>query len=270
MQPNAPEPPGVPLVGHIVMSEMAIVAGCRRLGVPRPRTLPNAGPGEQAVDADDPGGVEATETPWVRDLLVTLGSPAVAVFAHRQEAGSVAEIAVFAVSSPWAAEQIAEPGSVYSLSLFSANDVLDRVAAFCRLFDRTQPDAEACELSGGGFLRAMEQAAAEPNRVLGVLRADGLGRRAAQALLEAFAACERRAQVTVVRRSESGRIDGSTAAWLDGGASGLWRVGAPSLATSGDYGDYGEGLVDRSTVVLSPTNRASLLDEISQGFPDGR
>jgi hypothetical protein len=189
------------------------------------------------------------------------------VFAYRQEMGSVAEIAVFAVSSAWAVEQIPQTGSVYSLSLISAEAVMDQVLGFCRLSEGGACRAGACELTGRVFLKALDKAAGEPAGALGLLRADGLGTSDAKALVDAFAACERRVQVTVVHRTGAGRIDGSTAAWLDGGAGGLLRVNAPTLASSGDYGDYGEDLVDRTTVRLSPTTRASLIDEIVQGFP---
>jgi hypothetical protein len=181
--------------------------------------------------------------------------------------GSVAEIAVFAVSSEWAVEQIPQTGSVYSLSLISADGVIDQVLGFCRLSEGGACRAGACELTGRVFLGALEKAAADPAGALGLLRADGLGTSDAKALVEAFAECDRRVQVTVVHRNEAGRIDGSTAAWLDGGANGLLRVNAPTLASSGDYGDYGEALLDRATVSLSPTTRASLIDEIMQGFP---
>jgi hypothetical protein len=250
--------------GHVLMSESEIAAGCRRLGLPRPSTLPNAGPGAAAVD-DHP----SANTPLVNNLLTTLASPLVVVFAHRQETGSVAEMAVFALSESWAVEQIAQPGSVYSLTLFPGEEQSERVIGFCRLSDRSASGAVACELTGRGFLEAMEKARADPAGAVGLLRVDGLGTSAARSMVEVLAACERRAQVTVARRTEAGRIDGSTAAWLDAGGHGLWRIGAPMLATSGDYGDYGEALLERATVTLAPTTRANILDEINQGFPNG-
>jgi hypothetical protein len=83
----------------------------------------------------------------------------------------------------------------------------------------------------------------------------------------ALGSCERRAQVTVVRRAAATRLEGSTTAWLDSGQHGLWRVNAPKLASSSDVGEHGRGLLDATTVTLCPRRVQSLIDEIMEGFP---
>lgn len=254
--------------GHVVMTELEIAARCRLLNIARPVTLPNAA----TDDADGLGNIpdsQSSGAQWVTDLLSTLAAPLVVVFGHRQETGSVAEMVTLAASSSWVAEQIAQPGSAYSLSLFPVTALLDRVSAFCRLSDRSASGVGVCELSGRGFLKAAEQAGADPEGARRTLRAEGLGSQAALALAGALTACERRVQVTVVERLEGGRLEGSTVAWLDGGITGLWRVSAPMLASSGDYGDYGDALLDRTIITISPASRTNLVAEIIEGFPDG-
>ncbi len=254
--------------GHIVMTESEIAARCRVLNIARPATLPNAAD-DDAVAPDETAESQSPVAPWVTDLLSTLAGPSVVIFAHHQETGSVAEMVALAASSSWVAEQIAQPGSTYSLSLFPATELIDRVSAFCRLSDRSPSSVGVSELSGRGFLKAAEQARIDPEGARRTLRADGLGSQATLALAGALSACERRVQVTVVQRLEGGRLEGSTVAWLDGGITGLWRVSAPMLAISGDYGDYGDALLDKTVITISPATRTSLVAEIIEGVPDG-
>jgi hypothetical protein len=204
----------------------------------------------------------------VRDLLRTLALPQTVVFAHRQRTGSIMEIRVFAVSPRLAVEQVPEMGSAYQLSVFRPEGLLERVVAFCELSDRPLADGRPCTIPYSAFLRVIDQAATDRTGTLARLRAEGVAKDMAVALVTAVSLCERLAQVTVMRRPSTTRLEGTTTAWLDGGAGGLWSVDAPKLARSGDYGDYGEGLLDRSEVTVAPTTAKTLLDEILSGFPD--
>ena len=260
------------------MFESEIVTGCRRRGLPRPPTLPNiasdagdagaAGPAGAAGAAPPAGDGDSTPPPpWLEDMLRTLAMPETVVFAHRQDTGAVAEIRLFAMSAPWAVEQTPGPQSTHALVLLDAGQVMDRVVSFCRLVDRTTATAAACEVAGSTFLLVMARAPADVSGAMALLRADGIATREAQALAEALALSRTLAQVTVVHRPTAGRLVGATTSWLDGGPAGLWLVEAPKLAKSGDYGGYGDMLLEQVSVRVAPVTKEALLTEIERGFP---
>jgi hypothetical protein len=248
---------------EIRMTDAEITAACTQLALPRPGTLPGLTPPE---DFPDDRAMSPPE-PWEIDLLTTLAQPDAVVFAHHKEGGSPVEIRVYAVRPQWAAEQVPGADGVYALALFEAAEVIDRVSEFCHLQDRTTSDARQCEVSGSAFLKAMEEAAASPTRAAGVLRSDGLAAADAGALAAVLSTRERMAQVTVLRRPDPGLLEGSTVAWFDSGPGGLWQVVAPKLATTGDYGADGEGLLDAALVAIGPTTKEELIAEIERGFP---
>jgi hypothetical protein len=263
--------PSMPIVdlmsseGHVRMTDREITLACEQLGVPRPSTLPGVSPADSAT-ADSETGRDWSR-PWLPVLLTTLGQPETVVFAHCQETGNPVSIAVFALSPPWAVEQLPEPGSAYGLTLFSADEVLQRVRVYCRLSVRSLVHAGSCEISGRTWLDVLERAATDLPSALRLLRADGVGSADRDALGAALAGWERMAQVTVVQRPTSTRLEGSTTCWLDGGAAGLWEIDAPKLASSGDYGDYGDALLERARMTLRPVSDESLLESIRRGFP---
>jgi hypothetical protein len=243
------------------MADDEIMAVCRRLGLPRPMTLPNLG----AATGPPPLAAEPSDT-RVADIVRTLGRPDTVVFAHRQDRTAVAEIAVLAVSAPWAVEQRPERDSVFAFSLFAADEVVDRVASFCRLEERDEAAARDCQIAGSTWLQAMERAGTDPAGSVALLRADGLSTATAGTVAAAMAACQMMAQVTVVHRPTVTSLVGTTTSWFDAGPAGLWRVDAPKLARSGDRGDYGDLLLERVLVTIGPVTRDELIGEIRQGF----
>lgn len=260
------------------MFESEIDTGCRRRGLPRPPTLPNiasdAGHAGDAGDGGDAGaespagdGESRPSPPWLEDMLGTLATPDTVVFAHCQDTGAVAAIRLFAISAPWAVEQTPGPQSTHALVLLEADQVMDRVVSFCRLADRTPATAAGCEVAGSTFLLVMARAPADVSGAMALLRADGVATPEAQALAEALAASRTLAQVTVVHRPTPGRLEGATTSWLDGGPAGLWLVEAPKLAKSGDYGAYGDMLLEQVSVRVAPVTKGALLAEIERGFP---
>lgn len=257
-------------VGHVRMTDREITLACGQLGVPRPPTLPGVSPDDSASaevtsSGNSPGMAGAA--PWLRDLLMTLGKPETVVFAHCQETGTPVTIAVFAVSPPWAVEQLPEQGGPYGLTLFSADEVLPRIADYCKLSARSLVQAGRCEISGSAWLEILERATTDLPSALRLLRAEGVGTTDRHALGAALAACERMAQVTVVQRPTTTRLVASSTSWLDGGAAGLWEINAPKLSRSGDYGDYGEASLARALMTLCPASDKSVLASIARGFP---
>jgi hypothetical protein len=255
----------VPAVGHVCLTDREITVACRQLGLPRPPTLPGVAPEPESTSGDSTGPAESPS--WVQELVTTLAQPQTVVFAHCQQTGTPVSIAVFAVAAPWAVEQRPQQEAVYGLSLFSADEVLQRVGAYCGLSARSPADAGRCELSGGTWLEILEQATTDLPSVLRLLRAEGVGTADRNALGAALAARERMAEVTVVQRAATNRLEGSSTSWLDGGAAGLWEIDAPKLASTGDYGDYGDASLARARITLRPVSDQSLVESIARGFP---
>jgi hypothetical protein len=256
----------VALIADVRMTALEIMSACQRLGLPPPATLPS-GRSLDMLDSTAAAEPLQPEPPWMSQLLAALATPEVVVFAHRQETGSVAEISVIAALPPWAAEESPEAQDTYRLTLFECDELLERVVTFCRLADRAIGEAEQCEISGSGFVRILERAREDPSSALALLRTEGVPAADAALLVAALTSCERLAQVTVAHQPRAGRLEGMTTAWLDGGPAGLWRVDAPKLATSGDYGDYGDILLSRTSVSVAPVTRHTLIKEIASGFP---
>jgi hypothetical protein len=215
------------------------------------------------------GTTPAAAPRLMTDILATLASPATVVLAHFQPAGRLLRLRVFAVGVALAVEQTPGAASTYELALMDAADVLGRLATFCELADRPRPVAAPCAVSFSTFVRVLSDERAAAADIRRRLLADGVPSADATFLAAALAGCERLGQVTLLRRPAPGRLDGATTAWLDGGTAGLWRVDAPTLAHSGDMGVYGEVLMERHLVTLTPTSERELKDEFGQGFPTG-
>ena len=71
----------------------------------------------------------------------------------------------------------------------------------------------------------------------------------------------------MLHRPSTSRLEGTTTSWFDGGDAGLWEIEAAKLASSGDYGDYGEALLEQTQVTVRPTSKEALVSDIARGFP---
>jgi hypothetical protein len=160
----------------------------------------------------------------VSELIAAVTAPGILGKAER-EADENRETRYFSATAEVTVERRMLTEGVHRLTVFSSSELLVRMLEFCRLSERTLPEAKPFDLSAGDLERCQVHARAGASEdALGVLRAAAVNDSSAQAFVRALAGCLASSRVAIVHRPSKTVVEGGELSWIDAGDQGLWLM----------------------------------------------